>query len=335
LLPGIVQEEPSRQAFGRLDQPLTYWNALGAMAALGLVLCARLAADPDRPRALRAAATAAAPALGAGLYLTFSRGALAAAIAGLVLLAVLLAAAGQLPGVARVAAGACAGGLAVAFFSQVTDPRTPGSGGTQGAIALVLLLALTGAAAAAGAREPGDRAARRIALPAGIAAALLVAGAAGALLVAGLGGERVARDPRAGPNASRLGSLESQRYNYWKVAASSFVDHPLWGTGSGGFLVEWRRERPAGSAPAADAHSLYLETAAELGLVGLALLALFIGGVAATGVRVMRHDPALAAGPLAALAVWALHAGLDWDWEMPAVTLVALPLAALLVAADP
>ena len=247
----------------------------------------------------------------------------------------LLAAAGQLAGVARVAAGACAGGLVVAFFNQVTDPRTPGSGGTQDAIALVLLLALTGAAAAAGAREPGDRAARRIALPAGIAAALLVAGAAGALLVAGLGGERVARDPRAGPNASRLGSLESQRYNYWKVAASSFADHPLWGTGSGGFLVEWRRERPAGSAPAADAHSLYLETAAELGLVGLALLALFIGGVAATGVRVMRHDPALAAGPLAALAVWALHAGLDWDWEMPAVTLVALPLAALLLAADP
>ena len=52
LLPGIVHAEPSRQAFGRLDQPLTYWNALGAMAALGLVLCARLAADPDRPRAL-------------------------------------------------------------------------------------------------------------------------------------------------------------------------------------------------------------------------------------------------------------------------------------------
>ena len=37
-----------------------------------------------------------------------------------------------------------------------------------------------------------------------------------------------------------------------------------------------------------------------------------------------------AAGAIAALAVYATHAGLDWDWEMPALTLVALVLAARL-----
>jgi hypothetical protein len=41
----------------------------------------------------------------------------------------------------------------------------------------------------------------------------------------------------------------------------------------------------------------------------------------------------LAAGACAALTAWALHAGLDWDWEMPGLTLVAIVLAGLLIAA--
>ena len=43
-------------------------------------------------------------------------------------------------------------------------------------------------------------------------------------------------------------------------------------------------------------------------------------------------DPVLAAGPIAAFVTWAIHAGLDWLWEMPGVSLLALGLAALLVA---
>ena len=46
-------------AGGRLDQPLTYWNAMGALSALGVVLTVRLAGEPLRPRALRVAAAAA------------------------------------------------------------------------------------------------------------------------------------------------------------------------------------------------------------------------------------------------------------------------------------
>jgi hypothetical protein len=73
-----------------------------------------------------------------------------------------------------------------------------------------------------------------------------------------------------------------------------------------------------------DAHSLYLETLAELGIVGfLAVLALF-GGVAAC----VRDQAAIGAG----LAAWAVHAGVDWDWEMPALTLVAVLLAGAAIA---
>ena len=73
-----------------------------------------------------------------------------------------------------------------------------------------------------------------------------------------------------------------------------------------------------------DTHSLEFEVAAELGLVGLLALALMCGGVAVTARRALaRHGP-LAAGAAAALVVWFLHASIDWDWEMPAVTLPAL-----------
>ena len=50
----------------------------------------------------------------------------------------------------------------------------------------------------------------------------------------------------------------------------------------------------------------------------------------------MRAAPALAAGPLAALVTYLVHSPLDWDWEMPAVTLIAVVLAGLVIAAgDP
>ncbi|MGH2948238.1 MAG: O-antigen ligase family protein, partial [Solirubrobacteraceae bacterium] len=122
--------------------------------------------------------------------------------------------------------------------------------------------------------------------------------------------------------AQRLASAQSNRYAYWEVALEGFAGQPLIGDGSGSFRTTWLRERPFLES-VRDAHSLYLETGAELGLVGLAALALLIAGTA-------RRARAPAA--TAALAAFALHAAIDWDWEMPALTLVALALAARVIA---
>jgi len=65
--------------------------------------------------------------------------------------------------------------------------------------------------------------------------------------------------------------------------------------------------------------------------MGFGLLLMLAGGVVAGARAAHRRDPAFAAGPVAALAVWGLHASLDWDWEMPALTLVAVTLAGVLV----
>ena len=83
MLPGLLHYAHSVSAEGRLEQPLTYWNAMGELAALGFVLCARLAGDRGRRPALRAAAMAASVPLALGLYVSFSRGALFAGLAGL------------------------------------------------------------------------------------------------------------------------------------------------------------------------------------------------------------------------------------------------------------
>ena len=83
-----------------------------------------------------------------------------------------------------------------------------------------------------------------------------------ALLVA-RGHEKTTAEPARGATTARLGSIESNRYAYWRVAGHMFASHPLRGEGSGSFGVEWLQRRKIPEA-AQDAHSLYIETAGEL-----------------------------------------------------------------------
>lgn len=341
LLPGVVHQAHSLAAGGRLDQPLTYWNAMGALAAIGLVLCARVAGDTARPDRLRVPAAAAAVPLALGVYLSYSRGALAALACGLLVLLILAPTWSQLRAIALVLE---LGALACVVASRLDGVAS--LGGTlahrerQGAVMLVVLLA---AIAAAGAVQAvAGRAERRmrvrlgpVPVPAWGRRAAWVAAIALAVLpyAAAVAGERGPDHTAFGATAQRFGSVGSNRYAYWRVAVRTFADHPLKGAGAASFRVEWLRERPFPES-VRDAHSLYLETLAELGIVGLALLGVLVGGVALAARRTLAADPALAIGPAAALAVWAVHAGVDWDWEMPALTLVAVTLAGMLLAAD-
>ena len=53
--------------------------------------------------------------------------------------------------------------------------------------------------------------------------------------------------------------------------------------------------------------------------------------MARAAVRAHRAAPVLAAGPIAGAVTYLAHSPLDWDWQMPAVTLVAIVLAGLLL----
>ena len=48
-MPGIGPFQASLLAGDRLNQPLTYWNALGAWCAIGVVLAAGVCARPAPP----------------------------------------------------------------------------------------------------------------------------------------------------------------------------------------------------------------------------------------------------------------------------------------------
>jgi hypothetical protein len=338
LLPDLVHAVPSLSAGGRLDQPLTYWNAMGALAAIGVVLSARIAGDRTRPPGLRSTAAAMAILLAVGVYLTFSRGALAACAAGLVVLLALAPTYTQLRAVAIAVEAGALGCFVAAVFPAVRT-LSGAHPALQGAVVLVVLLGVMALAAglqgwACAVESAGTTRLGRLPLPrrhGWVAAALVAAMLVVPVAIATGQDAPSTNDPRFGTSTSRLASADSPRYEYWRVALRSFAHHPIKGVGAGGFAVQWLRERPV-ARPARDAHSLPIETLAELGLIGAAALALLAGGVAAAARRTLGRDPALVAGPAAALTTYAFHASIDWDWEMPALTLVAVSLAGLLLA---
>jgi O-antigen ligase len=105
--------------------------------------------------------------------------------------------------------------------------------------------------------------------------------------------------------------------------------HPVLGTGAGTYDATWAAYGDLSRwGGALDAHSLYLESLAELGPLGLVLVITLLAPVVfvlATG----RRSPVLAAA-LGGAVTFLVHAGLDWDWEMPAVTFAGLVCLAAL-----
>lgn len=335
LAPWLIDVTQTASSAGRLEQPLTYWNAMGLLAAMGIAACVSLAGDPTRRAAVRGAALAAGPALVLGLWLSFSRGGIVAALAG-VAAAVLLAPGGA---AARAALAVVVLGVPPSLMASALDGVRAAEGGLnsralEGALEIgVLILCCVLAARARGWAAAGDdRGAPRLrAQHAGVVAAGAVIVVLAALaIVVGLERGPGVGTPQTGATADRLASTDSNRYAYWRVALGAAADDPLTGTGPGGFAVVWLRDREI-DEPVRDAHSLPIETLAELGLVGLLLLLAF-GAAVGAGAVMARRRTALAAGPASLALVWAVHACVDWDWEMPAVTIPALTAMGLLLA---
>jgi hypothetical protein len=136
-----------------------------------------------------------------------------------------------------------------------------------------------------------------------------------------LGPSVTSGDPR-----SRLVQFTSSgRVELWRGAADVFRAHPLLGRGANTFQTSWDQVRPD-AAEATEAHSLYLESLAELGVPGLLLVVSVLVGVLLAVVQAPGSREARAAG-VAILLAWAVHAAVDWDWEMPATAVALFALA--------
>ena len=335
LFPGRIGSYDTLAVY-RLNTPIGYWNGLGVFAALGAVLALGFAARGARP-VTRGVAAASLLVLVPTLYFTFGRGAWLAGFAGLVVLFALDARRLQLAAVALCVLPWPALAVALASRSHALTrqssilPRAAHDGHR-----LALELALL-AVAAAGAAVAAQQVERRVAVSRRVRLAFTVVLIACVLAALGAGISRYGSPPTIARKAydsftsapksttdlnARLFSLSSNgRTDLWHVAWLEVKAHPVAGGGAGSYARYYLAHRHT-TQQVQDAHSLYLETLAELGPLGLALLLAMLALPLVAAVRLRRHP--LVPVAAAAYAVFLVHALADWDWELAGVTLAAL-----------
>jgi O-antigen ligase len=351
LLPHVLEVGDSLGSGPRLRYPLGYWNANGAMfgiAAALLLWTSRRAAWT----ALRWASVAAMPAVLLALYFTYSRGGLLSLlIACGVTIALsrdrlwMLATAGigvlaTLPAV-----------LAVQARTSLADNVDTQTSVHQGTVVALILLAGVALALVLFAvlrwaeRRDGGLTGRAVALSRsptvlrGIAAAVAILAIGVAVAIGGRAWNQFNRADVQFPSrpAQHFSQLSgSGRHDFFRVAIDAFEEKPILGTGAGTYEFSWEQHRSI-KLPVHDAHSLYLEAFAELGVIGGLIVLALVGGLLWTAFAAWRAAPhpqrERYAALFAAMLAFAVGAGIDWFWEIAAFGAVFVLAAGVTVAA--
>jgi hypothetical protein len=346
LVPSIILVHPALED-RRLNYPITYWNSLGMVLGVGCVLALHHTCDENEPGTVRVLAAACLPLLGSALLLTFSRGAIAASAVGLVIYLVVAHPRGLLGGL-------LASAPLVAIALILADRATLLQGGSpwsplevaQGhRLAIELGICSIGAGAIRLVLLPLDARLEMWSghLPKRPRLRLLL----GIVVIAALCGGIVAlhvparlhtqykhfvedRQPSGSASERLLYVGNDGRLPLWHVALAAYRTDPWVGTGAGTYRLDWERHQE-GAFDRVYSYSIYLETLGELGLVGAvllggALLAILVGAA----VRA-RKRPVYAA-VFATIVAWLIHAGVDLDWQTPAVTLPVMAMAGAVLA---
>jgi hypothetical protein len=338
---------------GRLRDPLGYVNGQAGYFLLGFWPCVALA-EQQRSKILAGLGAACALMLGGLLVLSQTRGVLPAAAASAVVVFALV------PGrPRRVFALALIGVGLVAIsaplldvFQNVPDgqPADPElvkfaarrillaalAVGVGWAVAQIVLARVTaGDSPTAAWMRRGERF-----LAAGIVAIALLA----ALVAVGDPVDKVRQQYDnfvnlrvQDPGSTRFLSGGGYRYDYWRVAWLEFKDSPLRGQGAGNYDERYFLDRRT-TEDIRQPHSVEMQTLAELGLVGMLFLLLFVGAVLAGLWRQSRRAVKLPERRMVAVAAggafvaWFVQTSVDWLHNIPGVTGVALCAAAALVA---
>jgi hypothetical protein len=345
VLPGIEIER-------RLAYPLNYSSAVGALAGMTLPLLLAATASA-RTIGAQALAAAAIPIAGLALYLATSG--TGVAVTTVAMLAFLALAPDRLPKLLTLAAGA--GGAAVLAATiasrEALAHGLPGAAaerqGTEviwialGVCAVLALIQVGIGLAVRHLHRPGLlRISRKEAL---IATAVVVVVAIPIAVGVGLPHEASHRweafkgqkgESASGPSSpsSILDSSSSGRYQFWEAAVDASETATLKGIGPGTFEFWWTSHGSYGGF-VRNAHSLYLENLAELGLVGFFLITGFVLAVLGIGAaRSLRAPPEqrlLLAAATAGAAGFATAAALDWVWQLAALSVAFMLLAAVAV----
>ncbi|HEY1236868.1 MAG TPA: O-antigen ligase family protein [Solirubrobacterales bacterium] len=332
LFPDLLTDDLVRATgIDRLSYPLDYWNAVSCWGAMAIAVALALSANASRVE-LRAAALATAPVSALAVYLTYSRFGVAA-IAIAVIAAVAISR-NRWTAVANAIGGALAAG-AVILVARGQDEIAHATGNAgAGTVVLVVLAAGVGCAAWAVVtsrahldRVRMDRGPSRVALGGALLAALLAAVALHGPL--GKAWDQFKNDSApANAGTERLTTLGGTRYEVWSTAVDAFQEDSWRGIGPGTFEYYWSRHGK-GREFLRDAHSLYIEQLAELGLPGFIALLIALGGLLFAAIQARsrwrrRREIGVGSAIIAAFVVFLVYAGVDWMWELGAVGVLAI-----------
>jgi O-Antigen ligase len=331
-------------AVTRLSFPLGYWNGLGAFVGFAFPLCLGIAARADG-WLTRVVAVGSLPWVTAVVYLTSSRGGVAVAVIGTIAFLAATSHRTKAFGAVVIAILGSVASIAVLVprHELVDGPIDSSTAASQGRSAFVLMILIcfaTGSASAVGGRLLRDA---RVPMLAGRFAATALAIAAVAVLLLSHPIHRFdtfKQLPGAGPSqqhgfvrAHLLSGSGSGRWQFWTAAYDEWKSAPIIGRGAGSYQGWWA-EHASFSYFVRNAHSLYLEVLAELGIVGFLLLigAFGYGGfVAARSTLRLRDEERIAsASLLGVLVAFYVAAGVEWVWQLTVVSALAMLCLGLL-----
>jgi len=333
----------------RLSYPLNYWNSLAALIAIGIPLLLHVATGARWVLA-RALAAGVLPALALTLFFTLARGGIgAAAVAVAVFLAL---APDRLPKLLTTLVAGAGGAILVAAASQrdaLEDGLLSAAARNQGDEMLAMTLVVCAGVAFVqagislallhGLRPRWSVPSRGVSIGFAATAAVAALIALAAFDAPGRTADAWDEFKSAAPTGNATERLQSAtgngRYQYWASTVRENETEPLLGTGAATFEYWWARDGDIGGF-VRDAHSLYMQTLGELGVVGIALLAAFFLFVLAEAgrrlARASREARPLLAAALAGCLALLVAAAFDWYWQIPVLPVALLLLASVLVA---
>ncbi|MEX2106824.1 MAG: O-antigen ligase family protein [Solirubrobacterales bacterium] len=351
LLPHVVSVGEGLGSGPRLRYPLGYWNANGIAFGISTALTLWMSRH-SLNKTLRWLAVASLPTTLLALYLTYSRGGLLALLVACGCLLALSHDRLWLLGTLAIGAiGALPAVIAVQARRSLADNIDNQAAVDQGVTVLLILVAGTVLALLLFAglrrleRRGGGLTGRAVELSRNrvvlkriaLVAALVAIGAA--IAVGGRAWDQFTSPDLQFPSRpeQHFGDLSGAgRDEFFRVAIDAFGEEPLIGHGAGTYKFSWEQLRHV-PTPVLDAHSLYLEAFAELGLVGGLLVLALVLTLLWTGLGAWRagsgEQRELYAALLAACLAFAVGAAIDWFWEIAAVGAVFFLASGALVAA--